>query len=44
MSRGQGGFSYPVPALAAHRARAAELPGAPRAHGYGHARPQSGTP
>jgi hypothetical protein len=24
MSRGQGGFVYPVPALAAHRASAAE--------------------
>lgn len=43
MSRGQGGFAYPVPALAAHRTSAAEL-AVPRAHGYGPARPQSGTP
>lgn len=26
MSRGRGGFSHPVPALAAHRTSAAELP------------------
>ncbi len=42
MSPGRGGFSYPVPALATHRASAAELP-VPRAHGYAHARPLSGT-
>ncbi|WP_156371779.1 MULTISPECIES: hypothetical protein [unclassified Mycobacterium] len=43
MSRGRGGFSDPVPALAAPHTSAAELP-VPRAHGYGHARPRSGTP
>lgn len=43
MSRGQGGFVYPVPALAAHHSSPAELP-VLRAHGYGHARPRSGTP
>lgn len=36
MSRGQGGFVYPVPALATQRTSAAELP-VPRARGYGHA-------
>jgi hypothetical protein len=43
MSRGQGGFVYPVPALATHHASAAELL-VSRAHGYGRARPLSGTP
>lgn len=43
MSRGWGGFSYPVPALAAHRCQCRELL-VPRAHGYGPPSPQSGTP
>ena len=43
MSRGRGGSVYPVPALAAHRCQYCEL-AAPRAHGYGCARPVSGKP
>ncbi|BCO38062.1 hypothetical protein [Mycobacterium heckeshornense] len=43
MSRGRGGFSYPVPALATHRTSAAELP-VPRAHRSGHVGLVNGTP